>query len=63
MMFGVEGMFDNLFDYQIVGFDPASGESKTSICIISQKMSRIEEDSVGEEMKKSAVDVEFEEIK
>lgn len=47
---------------QIDGFDPAEGESKTSVHIISNKGASEMERQRWEEMKRSAVDVEFEEI-
>ena len=62
-MFDFEGVFDNLFDYQMTGFDPAEGESKTSVHIVSTKGMSERERQCWEEMKRNAVDVEFEEIK
>ena len=63
-MFGIEGVFGNLFEYyQMTGFDPAEGESKTSVHIVSTKGMSERERQHWEEMKRSAVDVEFEEIR
>lgn len=63
-MFGIEGVFGNLFEYyQMTGFDPAEGESKTSVHIISTKGVSERERQRWEEKKRNAVDVEFEEIK
>ena len=62
-MFDFEVVFDNLFDYQMTGFDPAEGESKTSVHIVSTKGMSESERQCWEEMKRNAVDVEFEEIK
>ena len=62
-MFGIEGVFGNLFEYQMTGFDPAEGESKTSVHIISNKGVLERERQRWEEIKRNAVDVEFEEIK
>lgn len=63
-MFGIEGVFGNLFEYyQMTGFDPAEGESKTSVHIISTKGVSERERQRWEEMKRNAVDVEFEEIR
>ena len=45
------------------GFDPAEGESKTSVNIISTKGVSDRERQRWEEMKRNAVDVEFEEIR
>ena len=56
-------MFGDLFEYyQTVGFDPAEGESKTSVHIVSTKNISEKERHWWEEMKRSAVDVEFEEV-
>ena len=63
-MFGIEEVFGNLFEYyQMTGFDPAEGESKTSVHIVSTKGMSERERQHWEEMKRSAVDVEFEEIR
>lgn len=63
-MFGIEGVFGNLFEYyQMAGFDPAEGESKTSVHIVSTKGMSERERQRWEEMKRNAVDVEFEEIR
>lgn len=64
MFYGIEGVFGDLFEYyQTAGFDPAEGESKTSVHIISTKGMSERERQHWEEMKRNAVDVEFEEIK
>ena len=64
MFCGMEGMFGDLFEYyQTVGFDQAEEESKTSVHIVSTKNISERKRQQWEEMKRSAVDVEFEEIK
>lgn len=62
MFYGIEGAFDDLFEYrQIVGFDPAKGESKTFVHTVNlRKLDK--ERQQWEEMKINAVDVEFEEV-
>lgn len=63
-MFGIEEVFGDLFEYyQMTGFDPAEGESKTSAHIVYNKGTSERERQRWEEMKRNAVDVEFEEIK
>ena len=63
-MFGIEEVFGNLFEYyQMTGFDPAEGESKTSVHIVSTKGMSDRERQHWEERKRSAEDVEFEEIR
>ena len=63
-MFGIEGVFGDLFEYyKMFGFEPAEGESKTSVHIVSTKGISEMKRQRCEEMKRNAVDVEFEEIK
>lgn len=63
MFYGIEGVFGDLFEYyQTAGFDPAEGESKTSVHTVNLR--RLDKErQQWEEMKRNAVDVEFEEIK
>lgn len=62
--FDIEEVIGDLFEYhQMAGFDPAEGESKTSVHIVSTKGMSDRERQRWEEMKRNAVDVEFEEIK
>jgi hypothetical protein len=55
-MFGIEGLFDNIFEYcQKTDFE-------TSVRIVSTKCMSDRERQRWEEIKRNAVDVEFEEI-
>lgn len=61
---GIEGFFNNLFEYSDIftGFDPAEEKSKTTVHIVDTKNMSEKERRHWEEMKRNAVDVEFEEV-
>lgn len=63
MFYGIEGAFDDLFEYyQTAGFDSAEKESKTSVVHTVNLRKLDKERQQLEEMKRNAVDVEFEEV-